>query len=667
MFSPVINLSQLDGNDGFAILGVNSKDNSGQTVTGIGDVDGDGLADILIGAQAGEPIGALNDNRGEVYILFGGSDVDDNGTFQLSSLIFNNSTNGLIISGDDPAGLFSSALTALGDINSDGFVDFAVGARGANPLDRSGAGKTYIFYGGNQFNNSSNIDFRLTPDYLDGTTGFIINGAAASERSGQALSSTDFNGDSIPDVVIGARAATSNGFFLSTQTKIYVAFGGNSFGESGDVDLASLNNGITIEGEFSGFGAGSSALAGLADFNGDGFGDLVIGESTADTNGLLGNGIVYVVYGGENTPSNINLGNLGNNGFSIAGGLSNGQLGADVDSAGDINGDGLTDLIFSEPRAAVNGNSSAGKVYVVLGQTDTITGDLSVQDLSSVNSFVIEGLEGSGLLGTALNTLGDINDDGFDDFAISGIGESSGAGSVYVIFGDANIGATGSIDLSQLDGNNGFRLQGAANGDNAGIDISSVGDFNGDGVGDLLVGAYFADPNGNGQSGESYIVYGIADERTANEAPVSEDDVFNVSKNNDVDFNVLSNDIDPDGDALTIIALNGQMITPSGDITLPSGAILTLNQDATVNYDPNSAFDFLTSQQSANDSFTYTIDDGNDATSTATVNVTVVNSNFDPTANPDSGTVNEDETLQLFALSNDTDSNNDPLSVTQID
>ncbi|EAM49592.1 integrin alpha [Crocosphaera watsonii WH 8501] len=106
---------------------------------------------------------------------------------------------------------------------------------------------------------------------------------------------------------------------------------------------------------------------------------------------------------------------------------------------------------------------------------------------------------------------GDINGDGFDDILIGASGAdpngNRSAGESYVIFGSAS-GFSGSLDLSSLDGSNGFVLNGIDEFDGSGSSVSGAGDINGDGFDDIIIGAIFADPNGNESAGESYVIFG---------------------------------------------------------------------------------------------------------------------------------------------------------------
>jgi large repetitive protein len=156
----------------------------------------------------------------------------------------------------------------------------------------------------------------------------------------------------------------------------------------------------------------------------------------------------------------------------------------------------------------------------------------------------------------------------------------------------------------------------------------------------------------------------------ANDGPVAVADTLGVGED-DVSAssgNVLGNDTDVDGDTLSVIEVNGVPGDVNSQVTLASGALLTLNSDGSYDYDPNGAFESLGAGETATDSFSYTVSDGNGGTDTATVTITVNGANDGPVAVADTLGVGEDDVSASSGnvLGNDTDVDGDTLSVIEV-
>ena len=282
------------------------------------------------------------------------------------------------------------------------------------------------------------------------------------------------------------------------------------------IDLAGLDgtNGFVINGIDAGDFSGVAVVR-AGDVNGDGFDDLIIGADRADPNGDSGAGETYVVFGkAGGFGAILELAALdGTNGFRLDGIDPNDFSGFAIANAGDFNGDGIDDLIISADFANPNGKSDAGESYVVFGKANGFGASLDLATLNGTNGFRLDGIDPNDTSGRSVASIGDFNGDGFDDLIISADfadpNSDSAAGESYVVFGKAG-GFGASFDLATLNGTNGFRLDGIDAGDRSGRSVAGAGDFNGDGFDDLIIGAYRADPNGDGDAGETYVVFGKA-------------------------------------------------------------------------------------------------------------------------------------------------------------
>ncbi len=157
-------------------------------------------------------------------------------------------------------------------------------------------------------------------------------------------------------------------------------------------------------------------------------------------------------------------------------------------------------------------------IFVIAGSTQSLGAGpfgatLELSSLNGTNGFVCNGIDPGDQSGAAVSGLGDFNGDGINDLVIGakfgdrGIGANTGES--YVVFGRVGLGSGGALNLSSLTGASGFVLRGDKAEDQSGISVSGIGDFNGDGRDDLIIGAALADNNhyaeGN-RTGEAYVI-----------------------------------------------------------------------------------------------------------------------------------------------------------------
>jgi Ca2+-binding RTX toxin-like protein len=410
--------------------------NFSTSVNGAGDVDGDGFDDLIIGTTGS--------TGGQAYLLFG--QATGFGASGIPTL--NSGALGYVIAAADPNpndGLGYSVSSA-GDFNGDGFDDFLMGARNADPnsgANNDNEGAAYLIFGGRP--NLTQLDSddgatggAINLSNLSAGEGVVISTLGTSESAGFSVSALgDINGDGYDD--IGVTAPNDDPF-----------------------------GGTTSEGR-------AMVVCGQPDSIG--------------------------------TPPLLNASSLtGVQGFWIGGVNSSDRLGDEISGGGDINSDGYGDIIVSAARADPYGNGSAGTAYIVFGKS-LFRRDIDLSLLDGTNGFRVHGARSSDYTGISASILGDINGDGFDDLAIGAHFFDSLAGSnvgaLYVVFGKAD-GFAADIDLTELDGNDGFRIEGTPEFRTIARNLGQqLGDINGDGFDDILVGAYggFAD-------GEAFIVFG---------------------------------------------------------------------------------------------------------------------------------------------------------------
>ena len=260
-----------------------------------GDVNGDHFGDFLVGSPYFDN---GNTDEGAYFVYFGGP-------------VLNGIADGSVESGQN-SGYLGNSVAGLGDVNGDGYADIGGGANGFD-VNGTNGGRVSVCYGGAPFNTVVDVQ---------------LNGPSAGARFGASLAAAgDVNGDGYGDVIVGANELTNG---QAMEGAAYIHFGGAS--------LSTTANGIIEENSVSS-GLGAS-VAGVGDVNGDGYADVMVGANLRDDN-LADVGAVYLYLGG---PS---VFNTGSDQF-FGGSQLNGQFGAAL-AAGDVDGDGNSDLIIGEP------------------------------------------------------------------------------------------------------------------------------------------------------------------------------------------------------------------------------------------------------------------------------------------------------------------------------
>ncbi|MEO8351289.1 MAG: hypothetical protein ABI680_06120 [Chthoniobacteraceae bacterium] len=444
-----LNLADVSGSNGF-MLSDGANHSGGHSVSDAGDINGDGYDDFSIGAPT------TFSSAGAVYVVFGqpksfASRID---------LLALDGSNGFKITGSGDFDLFGKAVGAAGDVNGDGFDDLIISAPYAG---ESGArtGAVYVVFG-----KAAQFDATLSVSSLDGGNGFKIGGGPQPGLNfGSAAGAGDVNGDGFDDIIFGAsRPDRSNGPAVAG----YVLFGKGG-GFAANLDLNTLDQRVgfrLVGGAYDQFLY--SPVAGAGDLNGDGFDDVMVTAPSVG-NGDGSSGATFVIFGNSGGfAADVALSSVdGSNGFSVSGALKDSA----ASGIGDINHDGFDDLIVgtSDGTAVIFGK---GSDFAPIFRTSEIDGS---------NGFEIRG----GFRAVSASAAGDVNGDGLADLIVAGVPPNS-PGTSFVVFGKTG-GFDPILDLSALDGLNGFTIRGSRLGDSVGCAVSSAGDVNGDGFDDLLI------------------------------------------------------------------------------------------------------------------------------------------------------------------------------------
>ncbi|MFT5681145.1 MAG: hypothetical protein ACI8RZ_002051 [Myxococcota bacterium] len=422
---------------------------AGSSVAGVGDVNGDGYDDILIGEPGND---AEGEDAGASFLILGGP---------FASISTELSQADARIYGEQYGDSSGAAVAGAGDVNNDGYDDILIGA----PTRGVDAGAVYLLLGP--------ITGTLELDEAD----YEMTAEGTEYRAGAALSPVgDVDGDGRADFAVGAPGV------VDAAGRAYLILGGDLF--SGSLSGAEARvSGRSEEGLGSAVGGG--------DFNGDGLADLLLGASRSDEGGYI-SGSAHVFFGDTLNPGM----SITEDDATVEGESTLDLMGTAVSGSGDINGDGYADIVAGAPDDD-NGNVNGGGLMLVYGSSN-LSGNLT-EDARLLGGFYTEGA------GTSVEILPDTNGNSRDELLIGAPGNTvSGedAGATYLVYGG---GLTGTFTLAER----GEIVVGAAAGDRAGTSVSGAGDFDGDGRDDLLIGAPGASGTWSG-SGAAWLISGDA-------------------------------------------------------------------------------------------------------------------------------------------------------------
>ena len=412
------------------LLGTSSGGRYGRSVSTAGDLNGDGYSDVVISAREASNGQA---SEGLVYVHYGsaaGISVVPNVVLEI----------------DQASASFGNSVSTAGDINGDGYGDLIVGAPNweSNAATLGSEGAIFIYYG-------SATGIGTVPDVTRRAN------SAAKYMGWSVACAGDINNDGYSDIITGGWLAA---YGQTNEGAAWVYLGGAAGLAAAPIHRLERNQGGAQ------FGA---TVAGAGDVNGDGYSDVVVGSHAFDLN-VANDGATFIYHGG---PTNLGAGLNPAPATIFTGPPGSLRSAWSVSCAGDVNGDGFSDIITGHYLGNIGGPIEEGTAFVYLG---------SPTGVNTTPSTIIESGQANAWLGRSVAGAGDVNGDGYADVVVGAVTFTNGQaleGAAFLYLGSPTGISNAFHRRYELD------LSGA----NVGECVATAGDVNGDGFSDIIVGS----------------------------------------------------------------------------------------------------------------------------------------------------------------------------------
>ncbi len=426
--------AMVESNQAYAYMGC--------SVASAGDVNGDGYSDVIVGAWQ---FGMGFSYEGAAFVYFG-------------SATGISTTAAAIVHSNQLNAYMGQSVASAGDVNGDGYSDIIVGAYNYNS-GQAGEGAAFVYHG--------------SADGINTTANAMMESNQASANMGFSVASAgDVNGDGYSDVIVGAH------YYDNGETDEGAAFvyHGSSAGISTTAAAIVESNQASAQMGYS--------VACAGDVNGDGYSDVIVGANLYD-NGQADEGAAFIYHGSAGGISTTAATIVESNQVSAL-------MGVSVASAGDVNGDGYSDVIVGAFQYD-NGQTDEGAAFIYQG---------SASGISTTVAAIVESNQAGALMGVSVASAGDINGDGYSDVIVGAFyydNVQTDEGAAFVYHGSAtgiNTTASATVESNQA---NAYM----------GRSVAAAGDVNGDGYGDIIVGAY-GYTNVQSSEGAAFVYHGSA-------------------------------------------------------------------------------------------------------------------------------------------------------------